>query len=94
MAEVECAADLQRHQKAVNAVRFSPSGHYLASGDDESVIIVWKQKTDQDAPEFPTNDVDTNKEQWMTMKTLRRHLEDVYDLCLVARLHLLDFWLC
>nr|CAD7266685.1 unnamed protein product [Timema shepardi] len=81
MAEVECAADLQRHQKAVNAVRFSPSGHYLASGDDESVIIVWKQKTDQDAPEFPTNDVDTNKEQWLTMKTLRGHLEDVYDLC-------------
>lgn len=27
-------ADLERHQKAVNVVRFSPSKKILASGDD------------------------------------------------------------
>ena len=31
-----------RHQRAVNVVRWSPDGSLLASGDDESVIIVWK----------------------------------------------------
>ena len=32
--KVEFVADLQRHQKAVNVVRFSPSSEFLASGDD------------------------------------------------------------
>jgi len=32
--KVEFAADLQRHQRAVNVVRFSPSGEFLASADD------------------------------------------------------------
>ncbi|KAJ4441676.1 hypothetical protein ANN_11534 [Periplaneta americana] len=80
-AKVEVAADLQRHQRAVNVVRFSPSGEFLASGDDESVIIIWKQKTDQDAPELPLGDNDNlMKEQWLGVKVLRGHMEDVYDL--------------
>ncbi|KAG8228393.1 hypothetical protein J437_LFUL003865 [Ladona fulva] len=82
VANLEFAADLLRHQKAVNVVRFSPSGEFLASGDDESVILIWKQKTDQDLPEFPLNDEEGNaKEQWISLKVLRGHVEDVYDLC-------------
>lgn len=44
----EIAADLSRHQKAVNVVRWSPSGEYLASGDDESVIFIWKLKSESE----------------------------------------------
>ncbi|XP_067010569.2 chromatin assembly factor 1 subunit B [Anabrus simplex] len=80
VATVDFAADLQRHQRAVNVVRFSPSGEFLASGDDESAIIIWKQKTDQDTPEFPSSESDANKEQWLTVRILRGHVEDVYDL--------------
>ena len=31
-----------RHQRAVNIVRWSPDGQLLASGGDESIIIIWK----------------------------------------------------
>lgn len=34
VASVNCVAELNRHQKTVNVVRFSPSGEILATGDD------------------------------------------------------------
>lgn len=37
---VEFAADLTKHQKAVNAVRFSPDAQWLASGDDGKLFCV------------------------------------------------------
>lgn len=79
---VEFASDLVRHQKAVNAVRFSPCGTFLASGDDESAIIIWKKRQESDAPELggPGDSEVTNKESWLVVKILRGHLEDVYDL--------------
>lgn len=46
--ELECAADLSRHQRAVNVVRWSPNGELLASGDDESVILIWKLKSENE----------------------------------------------
>ncbi|XP_075216144.1 chromatin assembly factor 1, p105 subunit [Lycorma delicatula] len=80
ISSLECVSDLTRHQKAVNVVRFSPSGNFLASGDDESAIILWKQKTDQDPVEFPGEEEVKNQEQWLVVKILRGHLEDIYDL--------------
>ncbi|XP_065202703.1 chromatin assembly factor 1 subunit B [Planococcus citri] len=80
VSDIEFVADLTRHQKAVNIVRFSPSGEYLASGDDESVVLVWKKKKDSDNPDFSDLETDDNKEHWTCAKTLRLHIDDVYDL--------------
>lgn len=77
-AIVKCVADLERHQRAVNVVRFSPSKNILASGDDESTIVLWKQK--EDCEFFITSEETKDKEQWISWKVLRGHLEDVYDI--------------
>lgn len=76
------AADLTRHQRAVNCVRWSPNGKYLASCDDESVICIWRQKPETEVLNiFDRDDVsDADKEIWLSYKTLRGHMEDVYDL--------------
>ncbi|EDW61740.2 chromatin assembly factor 1 subunit B [Drosophila virilis] len=79
---LELAADLARHQRAVNTVRWSPNGELLASGDDESVVFIWKQKAEHEVVNIV--DADSNCEQdrevWLTLKVLRGHREDVYDL--------------
>lgn len=74
------AADLQRHQRAVNCVRWSPSGEFLASCDDESVIFIWRQKPDTEAMNICDDVSDSDKETWLIYKILRGHVEDVYDL--------------
>ena len=76
---LELASDLTRHQKAVNCVRWSPNGKYLASCDDESVIFIWKKKEDDGFNIFDESS-DNDKEVWISYKTLRGHMEDVYDL--------------
>lgn len=45
----------------------------------ESVIIVWSKKEGMDLPITPSDDI-VNKEQWTSLKVLRGHIEDVYDL--------------
>uniref|UniRef100_A0A182Q8P8 CAF1B/HIR1 beta-propeller domain-containing protein n=1 Tax=Anopheles farauti TaxID=69004 RepID=A0A182Q8P8_9DIPT len=77
---LELAADLTRHQRAVNVVRWSPSGELLASGDDESVIFIWKQKGDSETLNILDATNEQDKETWLTLKILRGHMEDVYDL--------------
>nr|XP_023030076.1 chromatin assembly factor 1 subunit B [Leptinotarsa decemlineata] len=74
----EVISDLTRHQKAVNTVRWSSSGHYLASADDDANIIVWQLKSDN----IPMLEGETDdKEIWVVYKVLRGHKEDIYDLC-------------
>lgn len=77
---LDVVADLARHQRAVNAVRWSPNGELLASGDDESVIFIWKQKSDSEVINILDATNDQDKEIWLTLKILRGHMEDVYDL--------------
>ncbi|KAL3315067.1 Coiled-coil domain-containing protein 6 [Cichlidogyrus casuarinus] len=88
MSEVTFLASLKRHEKPVNVVRWSPSGRYLASGSDDSLVIIWAQKNDASASDlfFVDNKDDDDaeeakmvKETWFPLRTLRRHLEDVYD---------------
>ena len=78
---LECLCDLTRHQKAVNIVRWSGDGSLLASGDDESVIIVWHLKPkDQHGGGSLFDEDAENKENWVVYKMIRSHLDDVYDL--------------
>uniref|UniRef100_T1HGC6 WD_REPEATS_REGION domain-containing protein n=1 Tax=Rhodnius prolixus TaxID=13249 RepID=T1HGC6_RHOPR len=83
--KLDCVSDLARHQKSVNVVKFSPSGEFLASGDDESYIIIWKQKTGHDITDLTEEEEKHNTsesgEQWIQVKVLRGHLNDIYDLC-------------
>ncbi|EMP27844.1 Chromatin assembly factor 1 subunit B [Chelonia mydas] len=83
-AIVEFLSNLARHTKAVNVVRFSPSGEILASGGDDAVILLWKLNDNKEPEPIAFQDEDEaqlNKENWTVIKTLRGHLEDVYDIC-------------
>jgi len=79
--ELELAADLTRHQRAVNVVKWSPNGEFLASGDDESVVFIWKQKAENEILNITEAANEQDKEVWITYKVLRGHMEDIYDLC-------------
>lgn len=45
----------------------------------ESIIILWKQRETSEILNIPGDDI-LNKEQWNSLKVLRGHVEDVYDL--------------
>lgn len=78
VVNLDIAADLTRHQKAVNVVRWSPNGEFLASGDDESIIFIWKKGDKEPAP--AAEGEEQQKETWIIHKTLRGHVEDVLDI--------------
>ncbi|XP_053169090.1 chromatin assembly factor 1 subunit B isoform X2 [Hemicordylus capensis] len=83
-AIVEFLSNLARHTKAVNVVRFAPNGEILASGGDDAAILLWKlnDSKEQEPTAFQDDDDNQlNKENWTVIKTLRGHLEDVYDIC-------------
>lgn len=63
------------HTATVNIVRFSPNGMYLATGGDDSAIVIWIQKS---RPiEFGST---IEKVTWCNYKILRGHLSDIYDI--------------
>ncbi|XP_065107439.1 chromatin assembly factor 1 subunit B [Paramisgurnus dabryanus] len=83
-AVVEFLSNLARHTKAVNVVRFSPAAELLASGGDDAAILLWKLNDNKEPEQVPTfqedEDAQLNKESWSVVKTLRGHIEDVYDI--------------
>lgn len=61
----EVISDLTRHQRAVNIVRWSPNGQYLASADDDANMIIWQLKTDN----IPLLEGETaDRETWIVYK--------------------------
>jgi chromatin assembly factor 1 subunit B len=79
--KLDLAADLTKHEKSVNCVRWSPNGEILASSDDASAIITWTKKNSAEANIFERDDIaEGDKEVWVVFKVLRAHMEDVYDL--------------
>jgi len=79
--DLEVLCDMNRHQRAVNVVRWSPDGGLLASGDDESVIIIWQMKSEQvEGGGLFDDDGGAFRENWAVYKMIRFHLDDVYDL--------------
>eukprot|EP00117_Sycon_ciliatum_P018458 scpid74978/ scgid17061/ Chromatin assembly factor 1 subunit B; Chromatin assembly factor I p60 subunit len=79
-SQVEFLASLARHSGAVNVVRFSPCGEFLASAGDDASIILWKLGEGR-SPTFGAQQEDEQKEHWVHHKMMRRgHREDVYDL--------------
>ena len=63
------------HTATVNIVRFSPNGMFLATGGDDSAIVIWVQKSRP--VEFGST---LEKISWSNHKILRGHLSDIYDI--------------
>jgi chromatin assembly factor 1 subunit B len=80
--KLEFMSHLSRHCKPVNVVRFSPNGSMLASGSDDGTICLWVYCEDGQSGTTTFGEEDmVNREVWHVSKTLRGHLEDVYDVC-------------
>jgi chromatin assembly factor 1 subunit B len=78
--DVEFLSTLSRHSRTVNVVRFSPDGTILASGADDSAVILWKLSDLAPATCYIQDCDEENRESWIAFKVLRNHLEDVYDI--------------
>jgi protein HIRA/HIR1 len=70
---------LTTHQAAVNSVRWSPNGKYLASASDDKTIAIWELRSERGGVVFGTNE--RIVEQWRCVGILRSHESDVTDIC-------------
>jgi protein HIRA/HIR1 len=73
-------ATLGNHSSAVNTVRWSPDGRFLASGADDTLTMVWHLVPGQQASTpFGAAKVN-NVEDWNLCVTFKGHSMDVQDL--------------
>lgn len=74
---VEYRSTLRKHTQAVNAVRFDPTGHVLATAGDDGLLILWTL-SDHVVHEFGHQDDDA-AESWVVKHVHNTNLE-IYDI--------------
>ena len=70
---------MDHHQGCVNTTRWSNNGHFLASGGDDKVVMLWQKSAFSGGSIFGGGGK-VHMEQWRLHKTLRGHEGDVLDL--------------
>lgn len=70
---------MARHTGAVTAVKFSPSGRFLATGSDDRVVLIW-EKDDNYVPTIGLGQTQTDLEHWTVRRRLVAHDNDVQDI--------------
>ncbi|XP_050301277.1 protein HIRA homolog isoform X2 [Anthonomus grandis grandis] len=76
VAKMLCQMD--NHTGCVNVVRWSNNGHYLASGSDDKLIMIWRLTSEGSSTIFGSSQI--NVETWKCVNTLNLHEADVLDL--------------
>lgn len=78
------AASLKRHTGAVNVVRWSPTGQFLASAGDDGTIIIWHQvESRADVATFGDDEEEEKlheKEFWKEKRMIVATKQAIYDL--------------
>ncbi len=68
--DIGFVANLKRHNKSVNVVRWSHDGLALASAGDEGVMFLWNENDLKNQKTLDNDDCE-NKENWFVSKTFR-----------------------
>ncbi|KAF0698047.1 Aste57867_11295 [Aphanomyces stellatus] len=75
----ELLATLASHEQAVNCVRWSHNGRYLASGSDDHLVLLYELQEGPPAPVPFGSNLVPNKEKWVRCAMLKNHTMDVQD---------------
>ncbi|KEP47828.1 ribonuclease HI [Rhizoctonia solani 123E] len=80
-ARVEYLATLSKHTAAVNVVRFSPNGEFIASAGDDGMLAIWSP-SDKPVHNFgdSAEELQYEKEHWRPRVVVRATTREVYDL--------------
>ncbi|KAJ7753884.1 chromatin assembly complex protein [Mycena olivaceomarginata] len=76
-ARVEYLATLSRHSAAVNVVRFSPNGEFIASAGDDGMVIIWAPSA---TPQTSTYGSDLSADDLPAREGVLEAADHVYDL--------------
>lgn len=67
------------HEAAVHCARFSSDGRYVASGDDNGLVVIWELKPGK--PQAAMGETDRGSENWTPVFLLKGHTDEVQDVC-------------